>query len=73
MKFTIPRNLKFLAILIVILTLITLTSSSEQSDFGKIQKCSMIHQRKINEELKDDYMRKIIFFVFLTYFYTNFF
>lgn len=72
MKFTIPRNLKFLAILIVILSLITFTICSKQSDFGKIERCSIINENRIKEELRDDYTKKIIFFVFLTYFYTNF-
>ncbi len=72
MKFTIPRNLKFLAILIVILTLISCIISQKQSDFGKIERCTILTQNRIKEELRDDYTRKIIFFVFFTYFYTNF-
>jgi len=72
MKFTIPRNLKFLVILIVIFTLINFTLSSNQYDMRNIGKCSIINQNRIQEELRDDYTRKIIFFVFITYFYTNF-
>lgn len=73
MKFTIPRHLKFLAIFIVILTLINITMTSNVSNLKDLGRCSIINQNRLKEEIREDYTRKIIFFVFVTYFYTNFF
>ena len=72
MKFITSRNLKFVAILLVILTLINFTFSTEQQHFTKINKCSLIKQERIKEEIRDEYTKKIIFFVFVAYFYTSF-
>ena len=74
MKFITSRNIKFVAILLVFLTLISLSLSTETKSFeGKRnpnQKCIMIQEMRLQEEMRDDVTRKMIFFVLLGYFYS---
>jgi len=72
MKFDISKNSKYFIIIIVLLCLLTLTVCRENLVSSKKERCSFFNQNKIKEEIRDDYTRKIIFLVFLTYFYTNF-
>jgi len=73
MKFIILNKLKFTFVLIVVFSLFFLTVCGDQSSFSKSQRCSIFQQNKIAEEIRDDYTKKIVFFIFLTYFYTNYF
>ncbi len=70
MKFINSKSLKVLAILFIFLTLISF--SREEQTFSKINKCSFQRENKIKEEIRDDYTRKLIFFVLVGYFYSNF-
>lgn len=74
MKFINPRNLKIVAILLIFLTLISLTFAQEQDSLmNRMNRCKIRNEHQIKEQIRDDYTKKIIFFIFLTYFYTNFF
>ena len=72
MKFITSRNIKFVAILLVFLTLISLSLSTEAKNFeGKTNpKCIMRQEIRNQEEMREDGTRKIIFFVLLGYFYS---
>ena len=72
MKFITSRNIKFVAILLIFLSLISLSLSTETKKFeGKMDpKCVMRQEMRIQEEQREDGTRKLLFFVLLGYFYS---
>ncbi len=83
MKFISTRNIKFVVIFFIFLTLISLSLSTNAEKLNiknltiesniNNQQCLINQEKRLQDENRDDLTRKLLFFVLLGYFYSVYF